>query len=76
MWPKCANSLPTSKINHEGNIISAPEGIKKLLAKEYKERLRTRPMRSDLSHSKKIKKQLFQMKMRLAEDNPSKNWTL
>ena len=33
MWPKCANSLPTSKINHEGIIISAPEGIKKLLGK-------------------------------------------
>ena len=76
LWPKCDNSLPTAKKNHEGRIISAPNELKSLLAKEYKERLRTRPLRPDLKHLKKGKKRIFLMKLKLAESHKSKPWTL
>ena len=37
LWPKCVNSLPSAKKNHRGKVISGPRGLKKLLAKEYRE---------------------------------------
>ena len=76
LWPKCGNSLPTAKKNHAGRIISAPNELKSLLSKEYKERLRTRPLRPDLKHLKKGKKRIFLMKLKLAESHRSKPWTL
>ena len=76
IWPKYANSLPTAKMNYDGRLISSPKELKKLLAKEYKERLRTRPLRSDMSHLKIKKKRIFQMKLKLAEKNKSKLWTM
>ena len=76
IWPKCAISLPTAKIDHKGKVTSAPGAIKNLLAKEYKERLRTRPIRYDMKHLKEHKKRMFEMKMRLAENTQSKKWTM
>ena len=46
--PKSNPTLPTGKRNHKGKIISGPREIRKLLALEYKNRLRTRPIRPDL----------------------------
>ena len=48
LCPKVGGTLPTAKKNHKGRIVSAPGELKKLLAKEYKERLRSRPARPDL----------------------------
>ena len=76
LWPKYAESLPRAKINHIGKFISAPAGIKKLLAKEYKERLRARTMRSEMSYLKKKKKRILKMKLKLASNNKSKPWTM
>ena len=76
MWPKYAETLSTAKFNHNGRLTSAPVEIKKLLAKEFKERLRTRPMRSDLDYLKMKKKKLFQMKLKLATENSSKQSTM
>ena len=75
-WPKYAETLPTAKLNHNGRLISAPVELKKLMEKEFKERLRTRPMRSDLNYLKIKKKRLFNIKLRLAADNQSKEWTI
>ena len=56
LWPKTNPTLPTVKRNHRGKIVSGPTEIKKLLAKEYKDRLRTRPIRPDFLKIKKRKK--------------------
>ena len=48
MWPK-QTSKSTAKRNHIGKIISGPKEIKTLLSKEYKERLRKRPVRPDMA---------------------------
>ena len=75
LWPKKGETLPTAKRNHKGKIVTGPREIKILLAKEYKDRLRTRPVRPDLRGMRKRKKTIFKMKMKLAKSNPSIEWT-
>ena len=76
LCPKVGGSLPTAKRNHKGRIVSAPGEIKKLLAKEYKERLRSRPARPDLCGLTKRKRRIFRMKLKLAEENSSSPWNM
>ena len=66
LWPKTGVSSHTAKRNHKGKIISAPREIKKLLSKEYKNRLRCRPYKPDMKHLKIRKEKIFQLKMKLA----------
>ena len=63
-WPKTPPTIPTAKRNHRGKIISCPTGIKKILSKEYKHRLRARPVRPDLESMKVRKNLIFRMKMK------------
>ena len=74
IWPKCGTSLPTAKKNHKGKLITGPTELKKLLAKEYKERLRSRLVRPDMRESQE--KSIFKMKMRFAGSIESPSWTL
>ena len=76
IWPKVGATLPIAKQDHLGKIISDPGELKKLYAKEYKERLRVRPVRPDLEQLENRKKEIFEMKLRLAETKSSKLWTL
>ena len=76
LCPKLAPSLPTAKKDHSGKIISESEELKKLLSKEYKERLRTRPLRPDLKHLDRRRRRIFKMKMKIAEATSSKLWTM
>ena len=76
LWPKKGETLPTAKRNHKGKIVTGPREIKKLLAKEYKDRLRTRPVRPDLRGMRKRKRTIFKMKMKLAKSNPSIEWKM
>ena len=76
LWPKVGISLPTAKRNHKGKIVSGARELKTLLAKEYKERLRTRPVRPDLKQMKSRKQRIFKIKMKLAESRTSPDWTM
>ena len=71
LWPKNGNAPPTAKKNHKGNLISVPSEIKKLLAKEYKDRLRLRPFRPDLKQMRKRRRKIFKLKMKLAGSRKS-----
>ena len=73
LWPKVGATLPAGKKNHSGRIISEPSELKKLLAKEYKERLRDRPVRPDLGQLEFRKRRIFKMKF---EANCRKLWTM
>ena len=64
LWPKHGNILPVAKKNHLGKIISGPNEIKILLAKEYRDRLRNRPLRPDFEHLKALKSKIFEMKLK------------
>ena len=46
------------------------------MAKEYKERLRTRPMRPDFKIFENKKKKIFEMKLKIAEANKSPPWKM
>ena len=75
VWPKF-NSHSTAKKNHKGEVISNPNDLKSLLAKEYKERLRMRPVKTEMKPLMKMKSKIFQMKMKLASINKSPEWSL
>ena len=76
LWPKATSILPTAKRNHRGKVVTGPKEIKKLLSKEYKDRLRSRPFRPDLRYMKSRKNTIFKMKMKLAESRKSPEWTM
>ena len=74
--PKVKPILASAKKNHKGKIVSGKNDIKRLLEKEYQNRLRSRPYRFDLMHTKLRRKKLFDLKMRLSEKNISRPWTM
>ena len=76
IFPKAGSSLPVEKKNHRDKIVSGAKDIKKLLAKEYKDRLRCRPIRPDLSNTKIRRNSIFNMKMKLAETRHSPDWKM
>ena len=68
--------MPIAKRNHKGFLISSPKEIKKLLGKEYKQRLRPRPTRPDLGDIKKRRQLIFDMQMKIANANKSSPWNM
>ena len=36
LWPKKRPSLPTGKYNHQGQLVTAPEDIKKIVKKRIR----------------------------------------
>ena len=76
LWPTFAPTLPVAKKDHAGKVVSDPKELKIILAKEYRERLRTRPARADLKDLEQRKSDIFQLKMKLAESKRTKKWTM
>ena len=74
--PKFKSSLPIAERNHKSILIVSPFSIKKLLAKKYKQRLRTRPMRPDLGDVRDRKQEIFKLQMLLSEDCQSSPWQM
>ena len=76
IWPKKASALPVAKRDHGGKLVSAPEDLKRLLQKEYKERLRPRPYQPDMKIAKKLRKRLIQIKMKISKKTKSRPFTM
>ena len=76
IWPKTGYSLPVAKKNHKGKIVTGPKDLKILLAREYKDRLRSRPVRPDLDALRKRRRRLFKKKMEMAQKRTSPDWTM
>ena len=76
LWPKVGNNLPTAKKNHKGKLVSNPGAIKKLLAREYKDRLRRRPVRPDITDIRMGRKEITKLKLKLAGIRKSRDWTM
>ena len=74
--PKYENVLPIAKQNYKGDIISDPDELRILLTKEYKQRLRPTPIRPDLGDLKERRDEIFDIQLKLAEENSSKPWTM
>ena len=76
LWPRHTESSNTGKINHQGKLITGPEDIKKLLAKEFSERLRPRPYHPNFKDIKMIKEEAFEVKLNQAKLNKSLDWNM
>ena len=76
LWPKNKSSLPVAKRNHKGRIVSSHKDIKKLLVREYKDRLRCRPTRPDLKAHNIRRNKIFELKIQLAKMKKSPDWTM
>ena len=69
MYPKKAPTLPSSKIDYHGNLVSEPGALNKLIGEEYgKVRLRKRPTHPLNIEGKKIRKILLTLKMEVAKN--------
>ena len=64
MGPKKKSALPVAKKYHKGKFVSAPAGLRKLLQKEYKERLCPRPLHPKLVRAKRLRKKVIKMKLK------------
>ena len=76
LWPKFGVSVPSAKKDHMGKFVTAPSKLKKLLAKEYKGRLRTRPVRPDLGSLEQRRRRILKMKLKLAASRSSSPWSM
>ena len=63
LWPKVRETIPTGKLNHQGRLVTGSQDIKNLLAKEYSEKLRLRPIHTDLKDIDMLKKESFKVKL-------------
>ena len=74
--PKNGPTLPIAKKDHQGRLVTGPKDIKNLLATEYKDRLRSRPIRPDLKTLKARKTKIFEMKLKKSIRQKSPDWTM
>ena len=73
LWPKCGPTLPTANKNHRWKIVTGPNELKKFSAKEYKQRLRTPPIRPDFMENDNLKNPILEMKITLAQAHCSQD---
>ena len=57
--PKFQIPVSSAKLDHQNKLVTDQAELRKLLAREYKERLRSRPVRPDLQHIKDLRKDIF-----------------
>ena len=76
IWPKKQESLPTGKINNQGNMVTDSDEIKDLYFNEFKERLRSRPSHPELKEIHTLKEEVFNLKIEKAKTKVSSDWTM
>ena len=75
-YPKILPVIPVGKKDRHGNLITNHEGLKHLYLETYIKRLRNRPIRSDFEELKKMKMELFNLRLKLAENKKSVPWEM
>ena len=75
IFPKKTPTLPSSKINHQGKLISEPSELVELLGMEYgKVRLRKRPIHPKHKALKPMREKLLKMKLNSASNKKTLNF--
>ena len=75
-YPKISASVPVGKKDRKGNIITNHEGLKQLYLQTYINRLRNRPIKLDFEEIKKMKTELFELRLEISKQQKSVPWTL
>ena len=73
--PKDKSSNPVALRDKKGNLITCPEGIKKLCLEEMLERLRHRPMHPNLIKLQQLKENLCNKRINIAKHIKTEPWT-
>ena len=76
LWPKKKASLPVAKKNNKGRLITSPKELMITLQKEYRDRLRPRPTKSDLKEHMKLVHDVTKLKLSAAWANKSPNFSM
>ena len=75
-YPKITSAIPVGKKDRKGNIITNHEGLKHLYLETYVNRLRNRPMKKDFEGIKKMKQELFELRLEMSKCRKSQPLTL
>ena len=75
-FPKISQPTPVAKRDNKGNLITKHQELKKLYLKTYKQRMRNRPMKKELKDLKNMKENLFDIRLKLAEEKKSDYWKM
>ena len=75
-FPKMSQPIPIAKKDKKGNLVTNHQDLKKLYLKTYKQRMRNRPIKENLSELKYFKENLFNIRLKLAEQQKSEPWTI
>ena len=75
-YPKIVPAIPVGKKDRKGNIITNHKGLKDLYLQTYINRLRNRPIMPGFEDIKKMKTELFNLRLDLAKRRKSQPWTL
>ena len=67
---------PMAKMNKHGTLITAPEGLKDLYVEEYKERLKNREMKTELTDVYCLKTELWMSRLEYLRGNKTSNWNI
>ena len=65
---------PMAKRDASGNIITAPEALKKLYLETYVHRLRHRPIMPGLEALKQLKEDLWERRLKILKQNKTPEW--
>ena len=66
---------PVAKKNQSGELVTQPAKLKEMYESTYKNRLRHRLMKPELSNMHELKMQLFNLRLEVSQNLKSKNWT-
>ena len=75
IWPRRHETLPTGKLNNQGQMVTDYEELKNIYNTEFKERLRKRPSLPEFLDIQKLKDSIFELKMETVRTNKSDDWT-
>ena len=74
--PKVNTNYAIAKLNDNGDLVTEKSELKNLYAKVYKTRLKHREIRPNYFLLKKLKNELFEIRIKLARLIKSENWKL
>ena len=74
LFPKNPKTLPVSKMNQNGRLVSSPEELKELYIKTYQNRLRHRPAKPGFEELRTLKEHLCSKRLELVRMKPFQPW--
>ena len=75
VFPKKSQSLPSAKINVNGDLVSDPVDLQQLYLETFTHRLRERPPREEYSELYDLQKGLLEKRLMVTKTEKSPSWT-